>query len=408
MRHKISINCFRPASRAMSVRYKYRCLMSCKVGARAVYFVLLSLLLTSAFPWSAVADPTGPGEGPLPVVTVATITLQDVNPPAEYVGHVEAIQYVDLRARVEGFLEQVNFKEGDHVNAGDLLYVIEQAPYKARVEAAMAKVAEAEARFKNATRHIERLRSARPESVRATDMDNAVAEELQAKAGLKAAKADLRIAEIDLDYTIIKAPINGRIGKTAYTRGNLVNLSSGSLARIVQMDPIRAVYSVSENDLPAIHAALHDAALGNKSRLLAPRLRLANGQVYEETCRMDFVDNEVDPSTGTIEVRAISNNPDGLLIPGQYVTALVKKSEPRMMPVAPQASVLVNQQGHYVLVVDSENRAESRPVTLGPAIGTFWAVESGLKAGEKVIKQGIQKVRPGQKVQIGSGGLQGR
>jgi membrane fusion protein (multidrug efflux system) len=341
-------------------------------------------------------------------VTVAAVRLQDVNPPAEYVGHIEAIEAVRLRARVEGFLEQVNFTEGGYVRAGDLLYVIEQAPYKARVDAAEAQVAQAEAILQKASQRLKRLRAARPESVPATDMDNAVAEELRARAQLEAAKAELEIARINLRYTVIRAPISGRIGKTAYTKGNLVNLSSGPMARIVQVDPVRVVYSVSENDIPVIQEALHDAARGNQSPLLAPRLRLANGQIYKETGRVDFVDNEVDPSTGTIAVRAVFNNPDRLLIPGQYVTVLVKKSKPRIMPVVPQAAVLVNQQGRYVLVVDSENRVVARPIAIGPATGAYWAVESGLKAGEKIIVYGIQKVRPGQKVRIKIGRSEGR
>jgi membrane fusion protein (multidrug efflux system) len=334
------------------------------------------------------------------MVTVATVTEQDVSPTAEYVGHVEAIEAVDLRARVEGFLEKVNFEEGDFVQAGDLLYVIEQAPYQAKVDADRARLEQARAELARAGQHLKRLREARPESIPATDMDNGVAAELKARAHLAEAEATLTRSELDLGYTTIRAPISGRIGRTAYTRGNLVGPASGPLARIVQMDPIRVVYSISENDLAAIQTALRDADKGEKSRLLEPRLQLAGGDMGSSPGRVSFVDNQIDPGTGTIAVRAVFDNHGGHLLPGQYVTVLVTPTAPRMMPVVSQAAVLVSQEGRFVLVVDKESRVAARPITIGPAVGTMWAVESGLAADDRVIVQGIQRVRPGQTVQV--------
>ncbi len=365
--------------------------------ARRTWPLFWSLLLL-ILPGLAGAAPAG-HRGPPPVVIVAPVGEKDIVPATEYVGHVEAIQAVDLRARVEGFLEKINFKEGDFVRAGTLLYVIEQAAYQAKVDADMARVREAQAEVVRADQHLRRLQAARKESISATDMDNAVAHGLAAKAKLAEARAILARSELDLGYTTIKAPISGRIGRTAFTRGNLVGPGSGSLARIVQVDPIRVVYSVSENDLAAVQAALHDAEHGQK-RLLAPQLRLADGRTLKITGRISFVDNQVDPNTGTIAVRARFKNPDGILIPGQYVTVLVKASASRIMPVVPQAAVLVNRQGRFVLMVDDQNRVVVRPVTIGPATGIYWAVESGLKVGEVIIVRGIQKVRPGQPVRV--------
>ncbi|MBW1980256.1 MAG: efflux RND transporter periplasmic adaptor subunit [Deltaproteobacteria bacterium] len=330
------------------------------------------------------------------MVRIVRVTLQDVNPPAEYVGHVEAIQAVDLRARVEGFLEQVNFREGDFVHAGGLLYLIEQAPYQARVAADKARVAQAEAELDRASRHLKRLRAARPESIRATDMDDAVAAELRAQAQLAEARATLTRSLLDLGYTTIKAPISGRLGRTAYTRGNLVNQASGPLARIVQMDPIRVVYSVSENEVAAIQMALKDSSPRSKKPILVPRIRLPNGELYEPPGRLDFVDNEVDKGTGTIAVWAVFENHDNLLLPGQYVTVLVSRSKPRMLPVVPQSAIQEDRQGRYVLVVDGSNRVLQRRVKTGPVVGAMWAIESGLAPEDKVIVQGVQKVRPGQ------------
>ena len=368
----------------------------CRLTPVATLLLTLWLLLAASV--VASAGPPGPG-GPPPLVTVATVTEQDVSPTTEYVGHVEAIQAVDLRARVEGFLEKVNFKEGAFVQAGNLLYVIEQAPYQVRVDADRARLEQARAELTRAGQHLKRLHEARPESIPATDMDTGVAAELKAEAQLAEAEAILAGSELDLGYTTITAPISGRIGRTAYTRGNLIGPTSGPLARIVQMHPIRVVYSISENDLAAIQTALQDADRGKQSPLMSPRLQLPGGETQSVAGRVSFVDNQIDPATGTIAARAVFDNHDGHLIPGEYVMVLVAPSFPRVMPMVPQAAVLVNQEGSFVLVVDKESRAAARPITIGPAVGTMWAVESGLAAGDRVIVQGIQKVRPGQVVQ---------
>lgn len=371
---------------------------------------LLTLLLVLTASLAAGAAPAGPGVPP-PMVTLATVVEQDVSPVIEYVGHVEAIQTVELRARVEGFLEKINFREGDFVQEGDLLYSIERAFYQARVDGDRARLDATRAELTRAGQRLKRLREARPESISATDLDNAVAVELTARAQLAEAEATLASSELDLGYTSIIAPISGRIGRTAYTRGNLIGPGSGPLAQIVQTDPIRVVYSISENDLPAIVAALHDAEKGARSRLLAPRLRLAGGELLdraESRGRVTFVDNRIDPATGTIAVRAEFANRDGFLIPGQYVTVLVMASDPKIMPVVEQAAVMVNREGRFVLVVDEKNQAAARPITIGPAVGTLWAVEEGLIAGDRVIVQGIQKVQPGQIVQVGTEQSEGR
>jgi RND family efflux transporter MFP subunit len=351
-----------------------------------------------ALPFEVNAAPAGPETGPPPRVTVATVTEQDVNPPAEYVGHVEAVQSVDLRARVEGFLERVDFKEGSDVHAGDLLYVIEQVPYQAKVDADKASLAQAEAILTKASQYLHRAQTVRSGGISATDLDNAVAEELRAKAQLEQARANLHIAQINLGYTTIKAPIGGRIGRTAFTRGNLVGPDSGALARIVQLDPIRVVYSISENDLAAVNMALKDAVRDKNPPLLMPRIKLPGGQVLKTAGNVDFVDNAVDASTGTIAVRALFKNPKGTLLPGQYVTVLVSRKEPKLMPVVPQAAILEDHDGRYVLLVDDQNRVAMRRVKTGPVIGVNWAVESGLSVNERVIVEGVQKVRPGQAV----------
>jgi RND family efflux transporter MFP subunit len=372
------------------------------VRSRRLFMLPLILLLPALIASVAVGAPPDSGSALPPLVTVAPVAIQNINPPVEYIGHVEAIQAVDLRARVEGFLEQINFKEGDNVPSGKVLYVIEQAPYLAKVAVDKAQVAQAEAELTRANQHLQRLRSALAASIPAMDLDDAVAAQLRAEAQIAMAKANLNRSLLDLGYTTIKAPINGRIGRTAYTRGNLVGPTSKPLARIVQMDPIRVVYSISDNNLAAIQMALNDAAEGQRHFDLVPRLRLANGTVLDTKGRIDFVDNEMDPATGTIAIRAEFDNAKNLLIPGEYVNVLVTLTQPKLLPTVPQAAVLVNQQGYYVLVVDRQKVANVRQITIGKAVGAMWAVESGLAAGEQVVVEGIQKVKPGEPVQIDS------
>jgi RND family efflux transporter MFP subunit len=311
---------------------------------------------------------------------------------------VEAIQKVDLQARVGGFLQQVNFKEGSKVRAGDTLYVIEQAPYQARVAVAKAREAKAQATLTQTSNYLKRIQAVRTGGVSATDIESAESAELEASAELAEAQATLTLAELDLSYTRILAPISGRIGATSLTIGNLCGPTSGPLARIVQIDPIRIQYSVSENDLAAIKLAQADASANKDKNLLRAQIRLAGGEIVKLSGQLDFVDNVVDASTGTISVRLVFENPEGLLLPGQYVTVLLSQKQGKQMPVIPQSAVLEDRDGRYVLLVDAQNQVEQRRIRTGVISGALWTIESGLSAGETVIVQGVQKVRPGQTV----------
>ncbi len=367
---------------------------------RNPFLPLVCSLWLWVIPYIAVASPPGSGNPPVPLVGVEKVAVREINPPADYVGHVEAIQSVDLRARVEGFLEKVNFKEGDHVRSGNLLYVIEQAPYRAQVDVDRARVAQAQAELTRSTQHLKRLQSALPESIPAMDLDEAVAAELQAKAQLEQANASLTRSMLDITYTMIHAPISGHIGRTFYTKGNLVGPSSVPLARIVQMDPVRVVFSVSENDRGIIREALKNVAVkSTQNSTLVIKLRLSDGTIFNGNGRIDFVDNEVDSATGTIAVRAAFDNAEGRLIPGQYVNVLLTLSDPEMLLVVPQVSLLQDHEGSYVLLVDKDNQVVIRRIKIGPVIDDAWAVESGLEEGETVIVEGIQKVQPGMTVE---------
>ena len=369
-----------------------------KIKMQVCKMLLLALAgLLCLAPAGALAKGPGPDSNQTPTVTVAKVPEQEVNPATEFVGRVEAIQAVDLKVRVEGYISKVAFAEGATVKTGELLFLIDQAPYRAKVNEAKAKVALAQASLDKAQRYIKRLKSVRAGGVAATDMDNALAAQQTARAQLQEAKASLEQAEINLGYTTITAPIAGRIGRAAFTVGNLVGPTSGALARLVQLNPIRVVWSISENEfVTAKMRALEKP--GESPARLVPRLKLPNGRMYPLDGKLDFTDPQVDPDTGTIAVRAVFANPDGVLLPGQYVTVLISRQEARRMPVVPQEAVMEDREGLYVLVVDHQNTVELRRITRGAQMGTGWAVESGLKPGETIIVHGLQLVRPGQVV----------
>jgi len=358
----------------------------------------LIFLITAIFPTVTAAGSPPENAAKPPVVTVTAVTEQEVNPPMEFVGRVEAVQSVDLLARVKGFLEEVYFKEGSFVKAGDGLYSIEQGAYKAQVNIDRAKVAKARATLTRADLYLKRLQTVKTGGVSASDVETAVSDYEQAKAALEEAEATLAQSELNLGYTGIKAPISGRIGRTAYTQGGLVGPESGTLARIVQTDPIRVVFSISENRLPEIQKKRLEGFGGEPQNARIFRLRLPNGEVFPITGRPDFMDNVVNTTTGTIAIWALFDNPDSFLVPGQFVTVLASDTRGRRMPVVPQASVLEDREGRYVFVVDSDNRVVQRRITTGDTVGTEFAVLSGLVAGERVIVQGVQKVRSGQVV----------
>lgn len=347
-------------------------------------------ILMMAFVLLVVGSPPTLWAAP-PAVVVMSVEEAAVNPPTEYVGRTEAIQAVDLRARVEGFLEQVAFREGADVQTGDLLFVIEPAPYRAGLREAEARVAEAEANHVMAQQRLGRLQAVRTGGVSATDLETAASNERQANARRQEAEAALETARLNLAYTTIRAPISGRIGRAAYTRGNLVGPASNTLARIVQIDPIRVVYAVNETDLQALRP---DGA----QRGWVSHLRLPDNTEYPLAGRFDFIDNQVDPDTGTIAVRAVFDNPQGLLLPGQFVTIQNRRPTPAHLPVVPQSAVQADREGRYVFVVDERNRAQLRRITIRTAMGTQWIVENGLTAGETIVVQGVQKVTPGMEV----------
>ena len=332
-----------------------------------------------------------------PAVGVRLAAMKGVSQSFEFVGHIKATDKVDIRARVEGFLEKVAFREGQDVKAGDLLYQLEKVQFQAQVDQAKANLASAEAEVTNAqlqyNRQLELSRHQfSPQSV--VDQNKAALDTGRAK--VLQTRAALTQAEVNLDYTDIRAPIEGRIGRHAYTLGNLVNPASGVLATIVSQDPIYVLFPVSVRDLEIIREARHNEGGLTKIEI---RLRLSDGREYPQRGVWNLTDPQVDQQTDTLIMRATIANPERQLVDGQFVTAVIRERREAPRLVVPQAALQIDQTGYYVLVVDDQHKVEQRRIQTGPNRDTDVVITSGLKEGERVIVDGIQKVRPGQVVQ---------
>ncbi|HYG87639.1 MAG TPA: efflux RND transporter periplasmic adaptor subunit [Azospirillum sp.] len=338
--------------------------------------------------------------GPPPAVTTAPVESRDASPAFEFIGRVTAIQSFEARARVEGALEQVAFQEGQDVHQGDLLYAIEQEPYQATLESAKAQLASAEAKLREAERAFARAEELRQRgNISQAQLDQALADRDAAQAQVLMAQAQVRTAELNLGYTRISSPIDGRVGATAVTQGNLVNPATGVLATVVQLDPIRVVFSVSDRDLLAAQRQLGFRSPAEAVDKFTPALRFSDGSELPQTGRIEFADNRVDPQTGTISVRAVFPNSQRLLLPGQFVIVVIRRDQPEQRPVIPVAAVQQDQQGRYVLVLDQNNRVQQRRIETGPQMDQVVVVDKGLTVGETVVVDGAQKVRPGMTVQ---------
>lgn len=332
---------------------------------------------------------------PPPAVGVVEVSPQDVQQAFEFVGRAVAINKVDLRARVEGFLEGRHFTEGAGVKAGDLMFSIEKDQFQAAVDQSQADVASAQAVLANAQVQYQRAATlVRSQNIPQATVDQRRAELDTATARVQEAEAALREAQINLGYTDIKAPIDGQIGQATVTQGNLVGPATGTLATIVSVDPIYVTFPVAQRQL--VQAQEHAQTQAGD---ITVRIRLPDGSLYDQPGKIDFIDNVVDQTTDSVTVRAVVPNPKGILKDGQIARPVVEIANPQQQITVPMASVVIDQAGPSVMVVGGESKVEQRRVTLGPQQGVSVVVADGLKAGERVIVDGLQKVRPGQTVQ---------
>jgi len=336
---------------------------------------------------------------PPPGVLVAKAAMRQISETVEYVGQTVAVNDVSLRAQISGYLLKKTFDEGQDVEQGVELFTIDPALYEAGVAAAAGAVAEAKAEVSRTDKDLKRYRTLiKSQSISQQQLDKAEVELLQASANLKTVEAQLLKAQIDLSYTVIKAPFNGRIGRAGASVGDLVTPQIGELARLVELNPIYANFSVSERDVIATKRRYQAGDSGVKMDRIEVRLRLPDGSLYEHVGRVDFIDNVVDRRTGTVVLRARFDNPQKLLVPGLYVSTMLGREETTDKLIIPQSSVQEDQSGMFVMVVARDSKVELRRIQTGQAYAGELVVNSGLEPGEQVIVEGIQKVRPGMVV----------
>jgi len=340
---------------------------------------------------------TAPAAPPAIPVSVATVEAREIVPWAEFSGRLEAIERVELRSRVSGVVEAVHFREGNLVKQGDLLVSIDQAPYLAELERVEAQVLAAQARVALAESENERgqqLIATRNLSQR--DLDTRVNGLREAQANLRAAEAARRTAQLNLDYTQIRAPIGGRIGRLDVTVGNLIAAGGQVLTTLLSVDPIYAAFNADER---SVLDALASLPAGSRALDQIPvQLTTATAEPARFSGRLHFVDNGIDGASGTVRVRALLDNPDGKLMPGQFVRVRLgqAKAEPKL--VINERAVGTDQSKKFVFVVGDDGKAAWREVSLGAAYDGLRVVNAGLKAGERVIVNGLQRVRPGATV----------
>lgn len=347
-----------------------------KGGAFAVLFMAIGAYLhaLTAPDLSAMLGAHEP-----PYVLTRPLTKGDVSKKKKYIAEVEAINSVDIVPQVSGYLEQILFENGSEVKKDDTIFIIEQTQYKADLE-------KAEAAVKQLQKQYDRVASLNQQKY-ASDREIDLAE-----SNLKQAQAELEIAKLNLEHSEIKSPIDGKIGKALITVGNLVSPSSGKLARVVQINPVRIAFSVSDKE------RLMFMKNERKTDEIFVDIVLPNGDTKTAKPENVFVDNEVNPSTATIPVYVDLENDNHLLIPGNYVDIYVRLNTAKEALLVPQQALMSDVNGTYVMTVNKENKVEQKYITLGSVMGENQVVEKGLKGDERVIVQGLQKVTPGMTV----------
>jgi membrane fusion protein (multidrug efflux system) len=372
----------------------------------------INLLAAAAvvFSLTATVQAQAPANAP-PAVGIVEAITRPITETSEFLGRVEAVNRVNVVARVTAFLEKRLFNEGAEIKTGDALYRLERGPFEADLAAKQAQVAQLQATLENAKLTTDRARTllGGPAGQQST-YDAALANQRSLEAQVQAAQAQVKASQINLDYTDIRSPIDGQIGRTAVTEGNVVSPASGVLTTIVSQDPMYVIFPISVRQ--GLELRDRYATRGGFSAVVI-RLRLPDGRAYGVTGKLDFVDNTIAQNTDTFTVRGVIPNPllhDGSstasgplheLTDGEFVTVLLEGVQPVEVLAIPRSAVLSDQQGDYAFVVGPDNKAEQRRIQLGQSTPTIASVISGLKPGDKVIVEGLQRVRPGQPVSPG-------
>jgi multidrug efflux system membrane fusion protein len=365
-------------------------------------------LLATACQKSAPGQAGGPP--PAPPVTVNQPVLKEVVEWDQYQGRIEAVDSVEVRARVNGYLQSVNFKDGAEVKQGDLLLVIDPRPYQAELDRAEADLLQAQTRFELASNDMARAgRLLKAKAISEEEADSRAKAEREAAAAIQSSVASVEMAKLNMEYTGVTAPISGRIGRKMITQGNLVNGNQGEstlLATIVSMDPIYCYFDVDEGAILKYQQLARD---GKQDDLIGGRVRceieLGNETGFPHKGLLDFVDNRVDPATGTLRVRGLFPNPDRVLQPGFFVRAQVPGSSKYPALLIPDQAVGTDQSQKFVFIVDDKDTVQYAPVTLGPLVDGLRVVRAGLHSNDWVVVNGLMTIRPGAKVNPSRAGV---
>jgi membrane fusion protein (multidrug efflux system) len=335
-------------------------------------------------------------------VTVERIAPRDVPVTYEYVGQTESTRQVQIRARVNGFLEQRVYTEGSLVRAGDVMFRQDPRPFQATLDEAKAALAKQKARLQTASDNLARVRPlAAQKALSQKDLDDAIGQQQAAAAAVDSAKAEVEQAELNLGYTTITSPVTGLSSFAQVQDGAYVSSANSLLTYVAEIDTIRVNFSLSENDMLRVR---RDREAG---RLRTPEkdeyvveIVLADGSVFPQKGRITFANADYNAKTGTFLLRATFPNPDAMLRPGQFVRVRIGGAVRPHAILVPQAAVLQGAKGHFVVVVDKESKAEIRPVEVGPWHGNDWFILRGLEAGDLVVTDGVVRLTPGAPVKI--------
>jgi len=338
--------------------------------------------------------PMGYGAAGQATVLTQTVQKRPVAIGKNFIAKVEAINASDVIPQVSGYIDKVLFEEGSLVKEGDVLFIIDQARYKAAVTAAEADLEKAKASEKQLASNYKRELSLYKEKMLSqADLEVAESSYANAQANVKAAKASLDLAKLNLEYTQVRSPISGYIGKALMTKGNYTNAATSRLARVIQMDPVRVVFSITDKE----RLSGMDQLTNTQPDI---QVALPNGDTIELPSANVFSDNEINAQTATMAVYAQAANAENKLIPGNYVNVTVSMDKFRPMILIPQSAISQDATGQYVMTVNGENTVVQKYVTIGDSVGTNYVVVSGLTEGDRVVITGQQKLQNGQKVTV--------